>query len=66
MKKFTVRPDKNADSWFLKLEDVAPQENFDQMDDATAAGKKLASENSPSQLTIYNQHNEVVEEINFN
>ncbi|MCR6105207.1 hypothetical protein HXA34_02755 [Salipaludibacillus agaradhaerens] len=29
MKEYTVRPNKDADAWFLKIEDVAPEKDFD-------------------------------------
>ncbi|WP_369683815.1 hypothetical protein [Salipaludibacillus sp. LMS25] len=29
MKEDTVRPNKDADAWFLKIEDVAPEQDFD-------------------------------------
>lgn len=65
MKEYTVRPNKDADAWFLKIEDVAPEQDFDKMDEAVEAGKKVAEENKPSRLIIYNHLNDVVDEINY-
>ncbi|MGJ9385152.1 DUF2188 domain-containing protein [Salipaludibacillus sp. CF4.18] len=66
MKKYTVRPNKDADAWFLKIEDVAPEKEFDKMTEAIEAGEKVAQDNTPSQLIIYNHKNEIVDEKNFN
>ncbi|MCE7794018.1 DUF2188 domain-containing protein [Salipaludibacillus sp. CUR1] len=65
MKEYTVRPNKDADAWFLKIEDVAPEQDFDKKNDAIEAGEKVAQENKPSRLVIYNHLNEVEDEKNF-
>ncbi|MCR6097927.1 DUF2188 domain-containing protein [Salipaludibacillus agaradhaerens] len=65
MKEYTVRPNKDADAWFLKIEDVAPEKDFDKMDEAIEAGKQVAEENKPSRLVIYNHLNQIVDEKTF-
>ncbi|PYZ92000.1 hypothetical protein CR194_17540 [Salipaludibacillus keqinensis] len=65
MKEYTVRPNKDADAWFVKIEDVAPEQDYDKKVDAVEAGKKIAEENKPSRLVVYNHLNEVEDEHNF-
>lgn len=58
MKKYTVVPNKDATTWFLKVEDVAPYEEFDKQSKAIEAGMKLAETNRPSQLIIFDENHE--------
>lgn len=52
MKSYTVIPSVDATGWFVKLENVAPEELYDAKDEAIAAAIEMAQENSPSKVTI--------------
>ncbi|WP_078597472.1 DUF2188 domain-containing protein [Evansella clarkii] len=65
MREYTVRAEKTGESvehWYVKIENTAPTSSFDNLDDAIAEGKKLAEENKPSRLVIYNHLHEIVDE----
>ncbi|GEL08151.1 DUF2188 domain-containing protein [Salisediminibacterium halotolerans] len=65
MKEFTVRPNKDADTWFVKTEDAVPSHEYDKMDEAINAAKNLGEENKPCKVLIYDHHNELAEELTF-
>ncbi|APC49207.1 DUF2188 domain-containing protein [Virgibacillus halodenitrificans] len=65
MKKYSVAPNVDVTGWFVKLEDVAPEEVYDAKDDAIAAAEQMAKENSPSLLEILDKHHNVVEEKRY-
>ncbi|TMW69892.1 DUF2188 domain-containing protein [Alteribacter natronophilus] len=65
MKEYTVRPNKDADEWFVKIEDVAPETSYDKMDQAIEEAEKIAGDNRPSRLIIYNHLHEIVDEKTF-
>ncbi len=56
MKEYTVTPNKDATTWFVKVEDVAPLEEYDKQSKAIEAGEKLAQENEPSRLIIFDEY----------
>ncbi|GAF12091.1 hypothetical protein JCM19046_2415 [Bacillus sp. JCM 19046] len=58
MKEYTVTPNKDATTWFLKVENVAPFEEFDKQSSAIEAGMKLAETNQPSRLIIFDEQNQ--------
>ncbi|TSB46555.1 DUF2188 domain-containing protein [Alkalicoccobacillus porphyridii] len=66
MKEFSVVPNKDATTWLIKAEDVAPVHEFDKRDDAVEKAKELASEQKPSELTIFDSNNEVLDTQVFN
>ncbi|AIF44225.1 DUF2188 domain-containing protein [Virgibacillus sp. SK37] len=65
MKKYSVAPNVDVTGWFVKLEDVAPEEVYDAKDDAIAAAEQMAKENSPSLLEILDKNHNVVEEKRY-
>ena len=68
MKEYTVRPEKmgeKANQWYVKIEDTGPTSAFDSIEDAIEEGQKLAEENKPSRLVIYNHMQEKVDEKVF-
>lgn len=58
MKEYSVVPNKDATTWFLKIEDVAPYEEFDKQTTAVEAGIRVAEANKPSRLIIFDETNE--------
>ena len=48
MKCYTVAPNRDANGWYVKLEDTAPFGEHTKRDDAIQAGLELASEQSQS------------------
>ncbi|UCZ54144.1 DUF2188 domain-containing protein [Bacillus shivajii] len=62
MKTYSIRPNKDADAWHLKLDDAVPEKEYDKKDEAVEAGTKVAEQNKPSKLVIYNHLNEVIDE----
>lgn len=65
MKKYSVAPNKDATAWFVKIEDVALEDQYNKIDKAIDAGKRIAEENKPSSLTILNKYHEVEDKITF-
>ncbi|PAV30955.1 hypothetical protein CIL05_04365 [Virgibacillus profundi] len=65
MKTYSVAPNVDATSWFVKLEDVAPEEVYDAKDDAIAAAEKMAKENSPSKVEILDKNHNIVEKRRY-
>ncbi|MEC5422987.1 DUF2188 domain-containing protein [Virgibacillus sp. C22-A2] len=65
MKTYSVAPNVDATAWFIKLEDVAPEEVYDSKDEAIADAKKMAEENSPSKVEILDKNHTILEEINY-
>lgn len=65
MNMYSVAPSVGVDSWFVKLEDIAPEEEYAAKDDAIAAAEKMAKENSPSTVKILDKDHNVIEERKF-
>lgn len=65
MKNFSVAPNQDASGWIVKLEDVAPEEEFNAKDDAIEKAMELAKDNSPSKLSILNKEHNVIEEKRY-
>lgn len=61
MKNYSVAPNKDATTWMIKLEDVAPTESYDTKDEAIAKAEEMAKENSPSKLSILDKNHDVIE-----
>ncbi|MFC3039604.1 DUF2188 domain-containing protein [Virgibacillus xinjiangensis] len=65
MRTYTVVPNVDAESWFVKLEDVAPEEVYDSKDAAIDAAEQMAKENTPSLVQITDKNHNVMEEKRF-
>ncbi|GAB3799254.1 DUF2188 domain-containing protein [Virgibacillus kimchii] len=65
MRTYTVTPNVDASAWFVKLEDVAPEEVFDAKDEAIAEAERMAQENSPSMVEILDKNHNVIEEKRY-
>lgn len=65
MRNYTVAPNKDATTWFIKIEDVSPLEEYDKFDKAIEAGERVAQENKPSTLTILNKDHEFEEKRTY-
>lgn len=65
MKNYSVAPNKDATVWFVKMEDVAPLEEYDTYDKAIEAGFKIAEENKPSSLTILDENHDIQDKRTF-
>ncbi|MBY7144174.1 DUF2188 domain-containing protein [Virgibacillus sp. NKC19-3] len=65
MKKYSVTPNADVSGWFIKLEDVAAEEEYFSKDDAIQAAEKMAQENSPSKLEILDKYHTVIEEKTY-
>lgn len=65
MRTYTVTPNVDASAWFVKLEDVAPEEVYDTKDEAIAEAKRMAEENSPSIVEILDKDHNVLEEKRY-
>jgi hypothetical protein len=62
---YSVVPNPKYTGWLVKLENVAPEEQYESEEEAIAAAQKMAKENKPSKVQILNTENEVVEELKF-
>jgi hypothetical protein len=65
MRTYTVTPNVDASAWFVKLEDVAPEEVHDTKDEAIAEAKRLAEENTPSVVQILDKNHNILEEQKY-
>ncbi|GIO23297.1 DUF2188 domain-containing protein [Oceanobacillus sp. J11TS1] len=65
MKTYSVVPNVDVTGWFVKLEDVAPEEVYDSKEDAISAAEQMAAENTPSKVEIMDKDRNVIEEKRF-
>ncbi|MFD2628614.1 DUF2188 domain-containing protein [Oceanobacillus kapialis] len=65
MKKYSVVPNVDVSAWIVKLEDVAPENEYAAKDDAIAAAEQMAKDNSPSMVEIMDKEHNVIEEKRF-
>ncbi|WP_088052853.1 DUF2188 domain-containing protein [Virgibacillus dakarensis] len=65
MYKYSVTPNKDVTAWYVKLEDVAPTNEYAAKDDAIEKAEQIAKENKPSKVTILDKYHQVVEEKIF-
>lgn len=65
MNMYSVAPSVGTESWFVKLEDIAPEEEYELKEDAITAAEKMAKENSPSLVKVLDKDHNVVEERKF-
>ncbi|MFA1821767.1 DUF2188 domain-containing protein [Virgibacillus oceani] len=65
MRTYTVTPNVDASAWFVKLEDVAPEEIYDAKDEAIEEAKRMAEENSPALVQILDKEHNVIEEKKY-
>ncbi|MBH0230459.1 DUF2188 domain-containing protein [Halobacillus yeomjeoni] len=65
MKEYSVVPNKDVTGWYVKIEDVAPTDLYDERDQAIAKAEEIAQDNKPSRLSIMNQNHEVEEERKY-
>ncbi|MFD1065115.1 DUF2188 domain-containing protein [Oceanobacillus locisalsi] len=65
MKTFSVAPNADETSWFVKLENVAPEETYASKDDALAAAEQMAKENTPSKVEIRDMDDNIQDEKRF-
>ncbi|AVQ99967.1 hypothetical protein OPHB3_0388 [Oceanobacillus picturae] len=65
MKTYSVVPNVDVSGWFVKLENVAPEDVYEAKDDAIAAAEQMAKENTPSMVEIMDKNHNVIEEKRF-
>jgi len=65
LRTYRVVPNVDVSGWFVKLEDVAPEEIYDTKDEAIEAAETMAKENTPSLVEIMDKNHNVVEEKRF-
>ncbi|MGP4064460.1 DUF2188 domain-containing protein [Oceanobacillus sp. M65] len=65
MKTYSVVPNVDVSGWFVKLENVAPEDVYEAKDDAIAAAVQMAKENTPSMVEIMDKNHNVIEEKRF-
>lgn len=65
MKEYSVVPNKDVTGWYVKIEDVAPTDLYDERDTAIEKAEEIAESNKPSKLYILDQDHAVEEERNF-
>lgn len=66
MNEYSVAPNRDASKWIVKIEDVAPEQTYDDRESAIEEAEKLAQENKPSRVLILNENHEVEDEKSFN
>lgn len=65
MRTYSVTPNVDASGWFVKLENVAPEDVYSTKDDAIAAATQMARENTPSKVEILDKEHNVIEEERY-
>jgi len=65
MNMYTVLPTPDNSAWIVKLEDVAPDGQYQSEDEALNAAKEMAKNNTPSVVKILDKDHNVQEEIKF-
>lgn len=65
MNMYTVLPTPDNSGWLVKLEDVAPDGQYQSEDEALNAAKEMAKNNTPSVVKILDKDHNVQEEIKF-
>ncbi|MDM5197465.1 DUF2188 domain-containing protein [Fictibacillus enclensis] len=65
MNDYSVVPDKGVNGWIVKIQDVAPTEAFPSRAEAIAEAERLAKEDSPSRVLVYDSKLEIEEEKSF-
>lgn len=66
MNMYSVVPAPQDAGWIVKLEDVAPDGEYQTEDEAIQAAKEMAEENKPSIVKILDKEHNVKDEIRFN
>ncbi|MBM7551916.1 DUF2188 domain-containing protein [Thalassobacillus pellis] len=65
MKQYSVEPNKDVTGWFVKIEDTAPTDLYDEKDTAIEKAEEMAKGNKPSKLSIQDENKEVIEERTY-
>ncbi|WP_067728975.1 DUF2188 domain-containing protein [Oceanobacillus damuensis] len=65
MRTYSVTPNVDASAWFVKLEDVVPEDVYDTKSEAIEVAEQLAKENTPSIVEILDKDHHVIEERRF-
>lgn len=65
MNMYSVVPNPEMTGWMVKLEDIAPENQFESQSEALEEAKRLAKENSPSVVKVLDKDHNVVEEMKF-
>ncbi|MFC0524267.1 DUF2188 domain-containing protein [Pontibacillus salicampi] len=65
MKEYTVEPNKNTTGWFVKIEGVAPEDEYIDRDEAVAKAEEYAQNNKPSKVYIMDKFHNVEDERSF-
>lgn len=62
MMDYSVVPDEDVNSWIVKIQDVAPTDSYSNKEKAIAEAEKLAKEDSPSRVVVYDSQLKVEDE----
>lgn len=65
MKTYSVAPNADISGWFVKLEDVAPEEEYLSKDAAISAAEEMAKKKSPSKVQILDKDHTIIEEKRY-
>ncbi|WP_082232530.1 DUF2188 domain-containing protein [Halobacillus massiliensis] len=65
MKEYSVAPNKDVTGWFVKIEDVAPTDEYPERDTAVEKAKEMAEQNKPSRVLILDKNHEIEDEIKY-
>ncbi|MDM5336631.1 DUF2188 domain-containing protein [Fictibacillus enclensis] len=65
MNDYSVVPDKGVNGWIVKIQDVAPTEIYPSRAEVIAEAERLAKEDSPSRVLVYDSKLEIEEEKSF-
>jgi hypothetical protein len=65
MYTYSVAPNVDLTSWVVKLEGVAPEEEHNTKEEAVEAAERMAKENKPSEVQIFDENHDVIEKRRF-
>ncbi|AKG03634.1 MULTISPECIES: DUF2188 domain-containing protein [Salimicrobium] len=65
VKEYSVVQNKDKNGWYIKIEDIAPTDFFEDFDSAVSKAEEIAKKNSPSKVLILDQDDNVQEERSF-
>jgi len=62
---YSVVPTPDMSSWIVKLEDAVPESQYNSQDEAIEAATKLAKDNTPSKIEVWDKNHNMVDQKLF-
>lgn len=65
MNEYTVAPNRDASKWIVKIEDVAPTDQYEDQQSAIDEATRIAEQNKPSKVIVLDANHEQIDEKLF-